>query len=190
MKQLLVPLLCLLSMGSAGSALADVHEFGPAAARFTIDVPKDWQATPTPSGVDLADRDKTTFLSINVGDVKGRTADQIAQSVSTKRGFSKVAKKGPGLYTMHGEAEGDQRKALVLFVEEERYASCTMSGKDMETVAKIADSLRGKAVVKSHPANLQESSAATPAADKASASEPADASMPQATDASGEPVNP
>ena len=68
MKQLLVPLLCLLSMGSAGS--------------------KDWQATPTPSGVDLADRDKTTFLSINVGDVKGRTADQIAQSVSTKRGFS------------------------------------------------------------------------------------------------------
>ena len=190
MKNLLVPLLCLLSMGSAGSAFADVHEFGPAAARFTIDVPSDWQATPTPSGVDLADNGKTTFLSIDVGDVKGRTADQIAQSISRKQGFSKVAKKGPGLYAMHGEAEDGQRKALVLFVEEERYASCSMSGKDMETVAKITDSLKGKAVVEPRPAKLQESSATAPAADKASTAEPANASQPEAVDASGEPANP
>ena len=185
MKNLFVPLLCLLSLGSAGSAFADVREFGPASARFTLDVPSGWQATPTPSGVDLADSDKTTFLSIDVGDVKGRTADQIAKSISKKRGFSKVAKKGPGLYAMHSEAEGEQRKALVLFVEEARYASCTMSGKDMETVAKIADSLKGKAV-EPRPAKLEDS----PAADKASRAEPASASPTEATDASGEPVTP
>ncbi|MBR5050097.1 MAG: hypothetical protein IKX75_02020 [Desulfovibrio sp.] len=78
----------------------------------------------------------------------------------------------------------------MLFVEEERYASCSMSGKDMETVAKITDSLKGKAVVEPRPAKLQESPAEAPAADKASMPEPTNAIPPESTDASGEPVNP
>ena len=150
MKHLSATLLCLLSIGPAGSAFADVHEYGPDSARFTIDVPSGWQATPTSSGVDLADHGKTTFVSISIGKVKGRTPEQIANTLviantfAKKRGYSNVDKKGPGLFALHGETDTGLRKTLVLFVEEERYATFSMSGKDMVQVAKIADSLKDK----------------------------------------------
>lgn len=217
MKNLLATLLCLLSLGSAGSALADVREYGPHSARFTIDVPSGWTASPTPTGVDLADHGKTTFLSIAIGKVKGRTPEQIANTLAIantfakKRGYSKVVKKGPGLFVLHGETDTGLRKSLVLFVEEERYATFSMSGQDMEKVAKIADTLKEKGEAR-HPAVTQEAArplSGMPAADKeapAAASAgpasagpasagpasagPASAGSPAATDATGEPVNP
>ena len=162
MKHLSATLLCLLSIGFAGSAFADVHEYGPDSARFIIDVPSGWQATPTSSGVDLADHGKTTFVSISIGKVKGRTPEQIANTLviantfAKKRGYSNVVKKGPGLFALHGETDTGLRKTLVLFVEEERYATFSMSGKDMVQVAKIADSLKDKGEAP-QPAEGQES---------------------------------
>jgi hypothetical protein len=193
MKILSAALLCLLSIGFAGSAFADVREFGPASARFTIDVPSDWEATPTHSGVDLADQEKTTFVSISIGKVKGRTPEQIANTLviantfAKKRGYSKVIKKGPGLFALHGETDTGLRKTLVLFVENERYATCTMSGKDMEAVARITDTLKEKKAEAPQPDIAQDSA---PAERKEPMDKPHDAGSPAKADASGKPDKP
>ena len=194
-------MLCLLSISFAGSAFAQVQEFGPDNARFTIDVPSTWEATPTPSGVDLADHDKTTFISIAIGKVKGRTPEQIANTLAIantfakKRGYSKVVKKGPGLFALHGETDTGLRKTLVLLVEDERYATFSMAGKDMEQVGKIANTLKEKGEAP-NPAGGQESAmplSAMPDQGKeppaAASGEPASDGRPEA-DASGEPFIP
>jgi len=187
-------LLCLFSIGCfAGSATAQVQEFGPASSRFTIDVPSDWEVSPTPAGVDLASGEKTTFLSIAFGDAKGRTPEEIADELAKKLGFANMTKKAPSLYVMHGEADSGPRKALVLFVEDGRFAVCSMSGKDMKTVAKITDSLKEKKVEAPKPVKAQAKPDAEPAADKDVPSAMGDAfdpSSPPATDAAGEPVKP
>ena len=77
------------------------------------------------------------------------------------------------------------RKTLVLFVENERYATCTMSGKNMEAVAKITDSLKAKRDDAPSPAAAEE--AAMPAGSK---NNPANADSPKATDDADSPLTP
>ncbi len=190
----------MLSIGFAGPAFAGVQEFGPDTARFTIDVPAGWEAAASPTGVDLADGEKGTFLSISVGSARGRTPEQIANTLALanrfgkKGGFSNVVKKGPGLFAMHGETDAGLRQTLVLFVEDERYATCIMSGKDMDAVAKILDTLREKQPDAPLPAKAQESAmplSATPAekAPAESMGAPADAGAQTETDSTGEPAS-
>ena len=191
MKNLSATLLCLLSIGCASSVHAQVQEFGPDTARFTIDVPSNWEVKATQTGVELADGEKATFLSIAIGNTRGRTPEQIANTLTMastfakKRGFSNMVKKGPGLFVLHGETDTGLRKTLVLFVENERYATCTMSGKNMEAVAKITDSLKAKRNDEPSPAAAEE--AAMPAG---SMNDPANADSPKASDDADSPLAP
>ena len=95
---------------------------------------------------------------------------------------------------MHGETDAGLRQTLVLFVEDERYATCIMSGKDMDAVAKILDTLREKQPDAPLPAKAQESAmplSAAPAekAPAESMGAPADAGAQTETDSTGEPAS-
>ena len=59
---LLVPGLLACAPSLPEAALGEVREFGPAFARFLVDVPEGWTAEPLEAGVRVVSPDKASFL--------------------------------------------------------------------------------------------------------------------------------
>ena len=121
---------------------AAVQVFGPDFARFQVDVPDGWAATPNDGGCQISSPDQGSSISIQVHKANGNTidvfADAIAKNIQGK--IVKVEKESDTQTVIHAEVDG-VRIAIICMLAEDKFLTVTMAGSDEEKLKAIINSL-------------------------------------------------
>ena len=71
-------------LAMAVPAMAAVQTFGPESARFTIDIPEGWTATPRDDGCQVTSSDGNSSMVVQIKNSDGRTSAELAKALGGK----------------------------------------------------------------------------------------------------------
>ena len=136
-------ILCLFLL--TGQAHADFQTFGSADAKFKVDVPQGWKATPNDGGAQLTAPDGASSLSIQIQPRGDKTAKQLAELIGEQMKNSgakivNIEEENKDQAILYLEVEGT-RVATMIHVNGDKFMAITMAGNDSETMKKIINSL-------------------------------------------------
>ena len=140
----LLSALCVVFL--AGNAQAEYKTFGPADAKFKVDVPQGWTAAENDGGAQLTSGDGETSMSIQVQPSSGKSAKELATVIGDqmkKNGGTvvKIEEENKDQATIYFDVNGT-RVATLILVSGDKFVAITMAGKDGDSMKKIADSLQ------------------------------------------------
>ncbi|MCR5563007.1 MAG: hypothetical protein K6F46_06515 [Desulfovibrio sp.] len=125
------------------SASATTQVFGPDFARFKVDVPAGWKASPNQGGCQIDSPDETSSLSIQVQKAGGKSAADFAAEIAKNLPYKvlKIEKEDDSQSIIYAEPEKGVRMAIMCMVSEDKFLAVTMAGRDTDTMKSILDSL-------------------------------------------------
>lgn len=129
--------LCMYS-----TVFAEVREYGPDYARFTVDVPSGWTESKTDIGVKLDSPDNKNEISLQISKHNGSTAEQIANGLAKQTGLKNVEKIDDDVYNISGETDGVPLYATIA-IEKDLFFLVVMAG-ELDVVKPVAQSMKVK----------------------------------------------
>ncbi|MCR5563516.1 MAG: hypothetical protein K6F46_09175 [Desulfovibrio sp.] len=133
--------ICCMTFAVHASAASQI--FGPDFARFKVDVPAGWTATPNQGGCQINSQDETSSVSIQVQKAAGKSAADFAAEIAKKLPYKvlKIEKEDDSQSIIYAEPEKGVLMAIMCMVSEDKFLAVTMAGRDTETMKAILGSL-------------------------------------------------
>ncbi len=157
MKKLFAALCLAGCLALAAPSSAAVQTFGPDYARFTIDVPDGWKATPNDGGCQLISPDENSSFSVQVQKSGGKSAAELTQLIGKEIGgkILKTEDINPGQTYMEAEVDGVRIK-LTVIVDGDKFCAITMAGSDEAAMFGIMDTLQDAGESSDKPGSLRD----------------------------------
>ena len=140
-----VTALCLAGcLSLAAPSFAAVQTFGPDYAKFTVDVPDGWKATPNDGGCQLVSPDEKSSFSVQVQKSGGKSAAEVTKIIGKETGWKilKTEDINPSQTYVEAEVDGVKIKFSVI-VDGDKFCAITMAGPDEATMTKIMQTFDG-----------------------------------------------
>ena len=124
-----------------GKPAGNVKEYGPAFARFTIEVPRGWTAHALENGVKVEKKDQRSILQIELMPTRGLSARDFVSDIERKTGFT--AQRKNGYWLCRGMFQGHMF-TIALWFSEKRGSCLTViaAGPDTKGPKRILASLK------------------------------------------------
>ncbi len=128
----------------AAPSVAAVQTFGPDYAKFTVDVPDGWKATPNDGGCQLISPDGNSSFSVQVQKSGGKPASELTRLIGQEMGWKvlKTEDINPDQTYVEAEIDGVRVKFSVI-VDGDKFCAITMAGSDEAAMTKILQSFDG-----------------------------------------------
>ena len=104
-SSLLLALALLLACPTLGHAGATVLEYGHLDARFTLEIPDNWPASPIPDGAIVTAPSTQTHVTIISATVAAVTPEQFVTEAAALAGLEPLVEYQPGLWTGSGKID-------------------------------------------------------------------------------------
>ena len=133
MKKFIAAVCLAGCLALAAPSVAAVQTFGPDYARFTVDVPDGWKATPNDGGCQLISPDGNSSFSIQVQKSGGQSASELTRLIGQEMGWKVLKTEDVNPDQTYVEAESDGVKVKF----------SVMAGPDEAAMTKILQTFDG-----------------------------------------------
>ncbi len=143
MKRIFTILGFVCCLAFAVQAYAAFQVFGPDFARFKVDVPDGWKASPNQGGCQIDSADETSSVSIQMQKAGGKTAAEFAAAIAKNLPYKVVSieNENDTQSIIYAEPEKGVRMAIMCMVMDDNFLAITMAGRDTDTMKAIINSI-------------------------------------------------